>query len=143
MSAEVELPSPLPWVIDLTRSVKRNAEVANYVSLSRILPRKPCSRGPRQKPQPPGKKCHENEIHGRAIRVQCVVSKDSARKSNRITKFDLVWEKLTAVLNLSVMECRYRICEVSVEKCMRTESMENCVRTEAHQNDFLDRKISQ
>jgi hypothetical protein len=30
-----------------------------------------------------------------------------------------------------------------VEKCMRTESMENCVRTEAHQNDFLDRKISQ
>lgn len=66
-----------------------------------------------------------------------------SRKTNGITKIDLVWEKLTAVLNLSATTCRYYTRKVSVEKCMRTESMEICMRTEAHQHDFLDRKTCQ
>ncbi len=65
------------------------------------------------------------------------------QKPNGITKIDLVWEKLTAVLNLSATMCRYSTRKVSVEKCMRTESMEICMRTEAQQHDFLDRKTGQ
>jgi len=34
---EVGLPSPLPSLIDLTRLVNHNAEIANHVSLPRIL----------------------------------------------------------------------------------------------------------